>query len=351
MNMLKTSISCLLFVSLVLASGLASANADLEKKLFAKDGVYAAMETTKGTIYLRLHFKRTPMTVTNFVGLAEGKLKTTKGKPQGKKYYDGIVFHRVIKNFMIQGGDPTGTGMSGPGYKFPDEFHPELKHTGPGILSMANAGPGTNGSQFFITHRATSWLNGRHSVFGKVIHGQDVVNAIQKGDKIKTLRIIRVGKEAKAFTADQAQFDKLRKTHFARLAAKAKNQAKKAAELLKKKYPNAQKSPDGYLYIVHKKGNGTKATAAGQRVTVHYTGKFVDGRVFDSSRRRNRPFTFPIGVRRVIPGWDLAVMDMSVGEKRTIILPPRLAYGSRGAGRVIPPNTTLVFDIELLKVQ
>ncbi|MDM8535652.1 peptidylprolyl isomerase [Desulfobacterales bacterium HSG17] len=168
-------------------------------------GLYAQFDTTRGKITVRLYYKQVPMTVINFAGLAQGTIDSNQ--KSGKKYYDGLVFHRVIKDFMIQGGDPTGTGRGGPGYQFADEFVAELKHDSPGILSMANAGPGTNGSQFFITHKATPWLNNKHTVFGKVIEGMDVVNKIEKGDKIITLKIIRIGKEAEAFKTDKISFD------------------------------------------------------------------------------------------------------------------------------------------------
>lgn len=177
-----------------------------------KDGLYAQLDTTKGKIVVQLEFEKTPLTVANFVGLAEGTKNYSKDgsapKPQnGAPFYDGITFHRVIKDFMVQGGDPTGSGRGGPGYRFKDEINPSLKHTGPGILSMANAGPGTNGSQFFITHVATPWLDGKHTVFGKVIEGQDVVNAIAQGDKINKVTIVRVGDKAKAFKGDQTTFE------------------------------------------------------------------------------------------------------------------------------------------------
>ncbi|MCP4023409.1 MAG: peptidylprolyl isomerase [Desulfobacteraceae bacterium] len=173
------------------------------------DGLYAEFETNKGTILIELFYKKTPLTVINFVGLAEGTKDSNQ--PAGKKYYDGLTFHRVIKNFMIQGGDPKGTGRGGPGYTFPDEFDSSLKHDSAGILSMANAGPGTNGSQFFITHKATPWLDNKHAVFGKVVKGQNVVNAIRKGDKIMAINIIRAGKEALMFKTDQASFDSILK--------------------------------------------------------------------------------------------------------------------------------------------
>ena len=170
-----------------------------------KDGLYAQFDTNKGQIIAILYYKQVPITIINFAGLAQGTIASDQSS--SKKYYDRLIFHRVIKDFMIQGGDPKGTGRGGPGYQFPDEFVDELKHDSPGILSMANAGPGTNGSQFFITHKATPWLDNKHTVFGKVIKGQEVVNKIKKGDRIKTLTIIRIGEDAKAFKTDQASFD------------------------------------------------------------------------------------------------------------------------------------------------
>ncbi len=185
--------------------------ADAEKKL--SDGLYAEMETSKGKILLQLEFVKTPLTVANFVGLAEGTKDYAKTpgdapKPQGKPFYDGLTFHRVIPDFMIQGGCPQGNGRGGPGYKFRDEFDPSLKHDRPGILSMANAGPGSNGSQFFITHKDTPWLDGKHSVFGHVVEGQNVVNKIATGDTLKTLKVLRIGEKAKAFKGGQADFEK-----------------------------------------------------------------------------------------------------------------------------------------------
>jgi cyclophilin family peptidyl-prolyl cis-trans isomerase len=176
------------------------------EKAALPEGMYAKFDTSRGEIICRLEFEKTPLTVTNFVGLAEGGIHSTQ---RNGPYYDGLKFHRVIPNFMVQGGCPQGTGTGGPGYKFRDEIVKDLRHDGPGVLSMANAGPGTNGSQFFITHVATAWLDGKHTVFGKVVSGQEVVDAIKGGDKLEKLTIVRVGAAAEAFKADQGAFDAL----------------------------------------------------------------------------------------------------------------------------------------------
>jgi len=307
------------------------------------NGLFARISTDRGDIVVQLEFQKTPLTVCNFVALAEGKMNACNGK----RFYDGLTFHRVIADFMIQGGDPQGTGAGGPGYRFPDEIVPSLKHSGPGILSMANAGPGTNGSQFFITHVATPWLDGKHTVFGKVVEGQNVVNAIKQGDKIKTITIIRNGPSATQFKADQAAFDALLKE----TAGGGKSQRDADLALINKKYPDALQSPSGIKYVIQKKGTGNKP-AAGKTVQVNYRGMFLSGQVFDSSETRGRPFEFIVGVGQVIKGWEETVMDMQVGEKRLAVIPPELAYGERGAGNgFIPPNSFLVFEMELIGVK
>jgi len=308
-------------------------SSEAERIAKLEDGLYAQMDTSKGMIVLQLEFEKTPMTVANFVGLAEG-IKISN-KPEGTRFYDGLVFHRVIPDFMIQGGCPQGTGTGGPGYKFADEIDPTLKHTGPGILSMANAGPGTNGSQFFITHKATPWLDGKHTVFGHVVSGQEVVNAIAKGDMLKAVKILRVGEKAKAFKSDQTE--------------KGKKQVDAVLADLKKKYPESElvTSKTGLQYVITKTGVGAKV-GSGKNIKAHYTGKLLDGTVFDSSVKRGTPLEFVVGTGRVIKGWDEALSDMAKGEKRTLIIPPDLAYGERGRPPTIPPNSVLVFDVELV---
>lgn len=309
-------------------------------------GMFAIIETNKGTIRTELFFKRAPLTVANFAGLAEGVLENT-ARPKGEPFYNGLTFHRVVPNFMIQGGDPDGSGRGGPGYRFRDEFHPELRHDRGGILSMANAGPGTNGSQFFITHTATPHLDNRHSVFGRVVEGMDVVNRIAAGDSIRSITIERKGKEAEAFAAGaNDSFDEI-----ATIASAAidKETSRKDEEqrIIEEKYPDAKITDSGLRYIIHKTGEGDKPSR-GTRVSVHYTGTLLNGKKFDSSVDRGRPFQFNVGEGSVIPGWDEGVLDMRKGEKRTLIIPSELGYGSRGAGGVIPPNATLVFEIELI---
>jgi len=320
-----------------------------------KAGIYAEFDTTKGKILLSLEFEKTPQTVANFVGLVEGTKNSNK--PKGTKFYDGLNFHRVIANFMIQGGCPLGTGTGGPGYKFADEIDPTLKHTGPGILSMANSGPATNGSQFFITHKATPWLDGKHTVFGKVVGPADqkVVDAIAKGDKLNSVKIIRVGEKAKAFKGDEAHYKKIIEDKEKAKTAKFTDRMKKEAEQIKKLITELKEkhkadvvtTKSGLRYIVVQKGTGN-SPAKGMTISAHYTGKLADGTKFDSSRDRGQPLKFPVGVGRVIPGWDEALAQMKKGEQRILIIPHKLAYGERGAGNAIPPFATLVFDVALV---
>ncbi|MDY7395015.1 peptidylprolyl isomerase [Aureibaculum sp. 2210JD6-5] len=308
------------------------------------DGLYAKFNTEKGEILVELTYDKTPGTVGNFVALAEGNLEN-KILPQGKPYYDGLKFHRVIPDFMIQGGCPQGTGTGNPGYSFDDEFHPDLKHDKPGMLSMANSGPATNGSQFFITHVPTPWLDNKHTVFGEVVKGQDVVNNIQQGDKIENIEIIKVGKEAESFNAIEA----FRTFEGSRAKREAEEKAKHE-KLLSDASKGFDKTDSGLRYKILEKGNGKNATK-GATVAVHYKGQLLDGTVFDSSYKRNEPIEFAIGVGQVIPGWDEGIQLLQVGDKARMVIPSELAYGSRGAGGVIPPNAPLIFDVELMDVK
>ncbi|MEE3999330.1 peptidylprolyl isomerase [Tenacibaculum sp. FZY0031] len=307
------------------------------------NGIYAKFTTPKGDILVNLEYEKTPGTVGNFVALAEGNLENS-AKPQGTPYYNGLKFHRVIADFMVQGGCPQGTGTGNPGYKFDDEIHPELKHDAPGKLSMANAGPGTNGSQFFITHVATPWLDGKHTVFGSVVEGQDVVDAIAQDDTMD-VEIIRVGDAAEAFNAVEAfrTFEGAREKREAEAKAKQK-------ELLDQVAAGYDETPSGLRYKILQNGDGKQATK-GAMVSVHYKGQLLDGTVFDSSYKRKQPIDFAIGVGQVIPGWDEGIQLLKVGDKARLVIPSDLAYGAQGAGGVIPPNATLIFDVELMNVK
>jgi len=314
------------------------------------NGLFARIITNRGEIIVRLEYQRAPLTVCNFVALAEGNMDSHKGK----RYYDGLSFHRVISlangddsNFMIQGGCPQGTGTGGPGYRFPDEIDPALKHDRPGVLSMANAGPGTNGSQFFITIVPTPHLDGRHTVFGYVIQGQDIVNSTLQGDRIERITIVRGGQDANAFRADQQNFDRL--LNQVNSANADRLQAARQTEInrINSDYPNTQITASGIRYIIQRTGSGGKP-AVGNTVSVHYVGRLLNGTVFDDSTLRGRPIEFQAGTGRVIQGWDEIVLEMQVGEKRLVVIPPELAYGDRSVGGVIPANSFLVFEMELI---
>lgn len=308
-----------------------------------QNGIYAKFKTTKGEILVGLTYDKTPGTVGNFVALAEGKQKNTS-KSLGEPYYNGLKFHRVIPDFMIQGGCPLGTGTGNPGYQFDDEFVPELKHDKPGVLSMANAGPGTNGSQFFITHVPTPWLDGKHTVFGQVVEGQNIVDSIVQGDKIEEISIVRVGEEAENWDAVKA-FE----TFNAEKEKRITEERKKIEQALASETEGFEKTESGLFYKITNQGNGKKAKA-GDEVAVHYTGMLLDKTVFDSSYRRNQPLIFTVGVGRVIEGWDEGILLLREGDKARFVIPPDLAYGSQGAGGIIPPNAPLIFDVELVKI-
>lgn len=326
-------------------------------------GIYAEFTTTKGVIICQLEYTKAPMTVGNFVGLAEGNLHIMDSINYTKPFYDGLKFHRVIKDFMIQGGDPDGTGGGGPKHRFYDEFHPDLKHTGPGILSMANSGPATNGSQFFITHKETPWLDaggGKHTVFGHVVSGQDVVNAIEQGDVMTTVKILRVGPDAKKWNASKAfmeVYNKI-KTEENLKAEKLKKIASMTTEEyktymyneVKAKYPNAQLSPSGLVYVIETVGTDPKPVK-GNKLSVHYRGTFrADGKPFDASYDRGAPMDFIFIDQKMIPGFEEGIAMLGKGGKAKLFIPYFQAYGASGRG-TIPPYSDLVFDIEIMNIE
>lgn len=357
------------------------------------EGIFATITTKKGNIVLQLEYIKTPVTVANFVSLAEGTNPyVTVERLKGKPFFDGLKFHRVINDFMIQGGDPDGNGSGGPGYAFKDEFVSDLRFDKGGILAMANSGPTTNGSQFFITHKDTPWLNDKHTIFGHVVQGMDVVNLILQDDVMQTVTITRKGAMAKKFDAP-----KVFASYYDNKAEEAKKQALLDAEktkqaqaaaleqerLYKEKYATviaakkayfdtakatATTTPSGLSYKIVQKGTGVKP-AAGSTFYFHYAGYFEDGTLFDSSFEEvaraygkhdaNRAaqggyqaFPFQAGKKDgMIPGFIEGLDLMSYGEKAIFFLPSKLAYGERGAGGVIPPNATLIFELEIYKEQ
>ncbi len=312
------------------------------------EGVFAELETTKGKILIKLEYQKTPITVANFIALAEGTNTQVADKYKGKKFYDGLKFHRVIKDFMIQGGDPDGNGQGGPGYAFKDEIT-DAKFDKAGILAMANSGPKTNGSQFFITHKDTPWLTGKHTIFGYVVKGQEIVNLIAQDDVINKVTITKKGAEANKFNASKVFAD-----YFAGKAEEDRIQAEKDAaaravanEKIAKEFANGTTTASGLRYVVLQEGTGATPTAT-SNVKVHYTGSFLDGKVFDSSVQRGQPIDF--GLNQVIKGWGEGVQLMKEGAKYKFFIPYNLAYGDQGYPGAIPPKSDLIFEVELIKI-
>ena len=340
------------------------------------DGLFADIKTTKGDVVLKLEYQKTPITVANFVSLAEGNSPFVSDEYKEKKYYNGLVFHRVMKDFMIQGGDPLASGRGGPGYKFKDEFVEGLQHSKKGILSMANPGPNANGSQFFITHKETPWLDGRHSVFGEVIKGIEVVDSIANvpvgdGNKpitdvvINEVVIARNGAEAKEFDAVQVMSDYFAEEE-ARVAAMKEMQEAFAAALVEQ-VDSAETLPSG-LKVLQLQAGSEERPKTGQTVLINYAGWLMDGTLFDTSQAQiaeqfgkfeelnqlHRGDFSPSQMvfspdSRLIPGFKEAMLNLSVGEKVRVFIPSHLGYGPQGSGP-IPPNSDLVFDLEMVGI-
>ena len=344
-----------------------------------KDGLYTEIETNKGTILVQLEYEKTPVTVANFVTLAEGNNSYVNEKFRGKPFYDNLKFHRVIADFMIQGGDPLGDGSGDTGYKFKDEIT-DLTFDKGGILAMANSGPGTNSSQFFITHKETPWLNGLHTIFGHVVeNGMETVNMIVQNDDIKSITIIRKGEAAKKFDAV-----KVFRNFFANEEQNLKKQA--LIEAQNKKFYLQKYKPvidakiayfnklrescvttrSGLQFAIVRKGNGKKP-AAGADIFINYAGFLEDATLFDTSlenvakefgkfdkqradANQYQPIPFQAGKKDgMIPGFIEGIENISFGDKAVLFIPSRLGYGEAGAGNVIPANANIIFEIELLE--
>ncbi|MFT5753006.1 MAG: peptidyl-prolyl cis-trans isomerase A (cyclophilin A) [Flavobacterium sp.] len=331
------------------------------------DGLFANIETSKGDIIVKLEYQKTPITVANFVSLAEGKNQFVEETFKDKPFYDGLKFHRVIADFMIQGGDPMGTGEGGPGYKFKDEFDETLKHNKGGILSMANAGPGTNGSQFFITHKETPHLDNLHTIFGEVVKGMENVNLIAQDDLISKVTIIRNGSDAEKFDAVKT-FNTYYKDE-AKIVKIAEEKAKKVSTeketYLIEKRKEATKTKSGLEYVIVNKGTGAKPKA-GTQIFVNYAGYFENGDMFDTSyetvaeqygrldvKRKEmkgyQPFPFKYGEKKgLIPGFIEGLENMKFGDKIIAYIPYQLGYGEQANGP-IPAKSNLIFEIEMLE--
>ena len=348
-------------IALIIILGCKTQHPDLEL------GLYADIKTNKGSILLKLVYNKSPITVANFVSLSEGENPKVSEEFKSKKYYNGIKFHRVIPEFMIQSGDPTGSGSGGPGYRFDDEFS-DLTHKGPGIVSMANSGPGTNGSQFFITHKATPWLDGKHSVFGEVIEGQEVVDSIEQNDFIEEVIIIRKGKEAKQFDAP-----KVFTSYFDQKETIARESEAKINTIKKQNFSkfDALKSrstitTSGLQYQITTKGSGSAVNST-NKATVHYAVYFLDGTLLETSKleiaeannsvnqqRKNANQYNPIPAKvgpedSMIQGFKEGLRLLKEGDQAILFIPYSLAYGENGV-QGIPPKSDLIFEVEIISV-
>ncbi len=334
----RLSLSLILMISLSLQTTLSAPEG--QSKL--EDGLYANLHTNQGDIIVKLEFEKTPLTVINFVGLAQGKKHSNI--QVGKPFYNGLKFHRVINNFMIQGGDPKGNGTGGPGYQFIDEIT-DLKHDSNGILSMANSGPNTNGSQFFITHKATPWLNGKHTVFGRVVKGMSVVNRIKQNDFIRKVNIIRIGDKAKSFQADEAAFQAINTKYTSKKEKKLTHKKQDLVNFVNQNYPNAKLMTAGHFVEINQIGEGSQPKK-GDLVKVSLSIDLDNG---TNMRKAEKPLPFAAGSGAIIKLIDNEVLQMTPGEKRIIIAPFNQIYGNSKRGN-LSQDSILIFKLELLSI-
>lgn len=306
------------------------------------DGLYTKIDTAKGSITISLAYEQVPLAVANFVGLAEGTLESS----QGTHFYDGLTFHRVEPGFVVQGGDPVGDGSGDPGYIFPDEFDPSLRHNAAGIVAMANHGPDTNGSQFYITLDAAEPLDDSYTIFGRVVDGMDTVLRLEAGDVMKQLTILRVGSAAKAFKTDQEAWNRYYGPAADGSKARARASRKATVEAIQASWPGLETRPDGILSKTLSEGTGP-GVKRHYLVKVNYKGMLPNGQVFDQSILHGGPFELELGTGQVILGWDMILLDMKKGEKALVAIPPEYAYGIQGVPGVIPPNSYILFELEV----
>ncbi len=337
MKSLRTTTALVAAVLLLAATNACKAGPNLP------DGLYARIDTAKGAITIRLEYQKAPLAVANFVGLAEGTLDAASGR----HFYDGLKFHRVEAGFVVQGGDPAGDGSGDPGYNFPDEFSIDLRHDAAGVVAMANYGPDTNGSQFYITLAPLPALDDTYTVFGRVVDGMPVVQKLAVGDVMNTVSIIRVGNDAKQFKTDQSAWSGYYADAATASKARLASARTKIVDAITARWPGLVARPDGILTKTLTEGTGEKVRR-GSMAKVSYKGMLPDGRVFDQSILHGGPLEFELGVGKVIPGWDMVIADMKKGEKRLVAIPPEYAYGTQGAAGIIPPNSYLVFELELV---
>ncbi|RED47567.1 peptidylprolyl isomerase [Seonamhaeicola aphaedonensis] len=373
MRCFTNSINFLFLLYLVVLSSCKKSYSNLE------DGLYAEIKTSKGDMVAKLAYKKVPVTVANFVSLAEGTNTLVDSIYLQKKFYNGLTFHRVIDSFMIQGGDPLANGRGNPGYRFKNEFHPDLNHNKPGILAMANGGPNTNGSQFYITEVPRPDLNNHYSVFGELVVGTNIQDSISNvktdaKDKpleeviIEEINIIRKGKDAENFNAP-----KIFKNHFIQEIRKEKKRKERAKAIIrdtKEKFIEQQEEattlPSGLQYFVSKSGKGEKLSENAV-VKTHYTVYFSSGKLIQTSSLEKAKALEAVNEKRLsangyqpihadispdadmIPGFKEGLQQLHVGDKATLFIPYHLAYGEAG-NRGIPPKTDLVFEVEILEI-